>query len=103
MDKELSQAIALLLDRNLVWSDDFETIRIPLANLLERHRFTASHFFDDDLAPLLLALTGDQVPRPVDHLEAWSQEAKRHLSVIQDASQRSKYLAQAIAKLFDVM
>ena len=103
MDKELGEAIALLLDRNLVWSDDFETIRIPLANLLERHRFTPTHFFDEELGPLLQALSGEIVPDKPDHLQAWSQAARKDLEIIQEATDRSKYLAQAIARLFQLL
>lgn len=103
MDKKLAEATALLLDRNLVWSDDFETIRVPLANLLERHRFTASHFFDDELNELLTALGGDSIPPKIDHLGAWADQARKELAIIQEASDKSAYLASALARLFAVL
>ena len=34
MSKNIESAIKLLNDKNLVWSDDFEQIRLPLSNLL---------------------------------------------------------------------
>jgi hypothetical protein len=103
MDKQLSEAIALLRDANLLWSEDFETIRLPLADLLERHRLSSSHFFDDDLYDILGALQGDAVPGSIDYLGRWADQAKRDLRLIQDATGRSKYLADALTRLFDVL
>ena len=35
MSKEINEAVTLLRDQNLVWSNEFENIRIELAVLLE--------------------------------------------------------------------
>jgi hypothetical protein len=103
MDKQLVEAIALLRDENLVWSEDFDTIRRPLADLLERHRLSAAHFFDDSLISLLSALQGDTIPPAVDYLDKWADQAKKDLRLLQDATSRSAYLGQALTRLFDVL
>ena len=35
MSKEISEAVALLRDENLIWSSDIEDIKLELATLLE--------------------------------------------------------------------
>lgn len=79
-DLSLRQSVALLRDNNLVWSEDFETLRQPLADLLDKIRQLPTHSLDDELDELAAALTGAHVPDPrLDALEAWIEKAARVL------------------------
>jgi len=82
MDNELRAAISLLRS-DLIWSDDFESIRLPLANLLETLRRTPSRQFDDTLAELCTALEGGNVPATRDPMELWVADASKQLAVDQ--------------------
>ena len=55
-DNEISQAILLLKDDNLVWSSDFEGIRTHLAGLLERALQNEYHYLEPEIGDLALKL-----------------------------------------------
>jgi hypothetical protein len=64
-DNEISQAILLLKDENLVWSSDFERIRKPLAGILERALQVEYHYLEPDIGDLAILLTkeGEKIVR----------------------------------------
>jgi hypothetical protein len=51
-----SELIKVLKDDKLVWSSDFESIRKPLARLLEVIEQTGSHQFDEQVDELVSGL-----------------------------------------------
>jgi hypothetical protein len=55
-DNEISQAILVLKDDNLVWSSDFEGIRKHLAGLLERALQNEYHYLEPEIGDLALKL-----------------------------------------------
>jgi len=56
IEKELNQAIKLLNDDNLVWSDDFENIRRNLAGLLTKAIQVEFHHLEPEIGDLALNL-----------------------------------------------
>jgi ribulose 1,5-bisphosphate carboxylase large subunit-like protein len=50
------ELIKVLKDDELVWSSDFESIRKPLAKLLEVIEQTGSHQFDEQVDALVAGL-----------------------------------------------
>lgn len=65
LDKEISEAIRLLKDDNLVWSFDFELIRKDLCGLLEKILQNEYHWLEPELADLVLKLNkeGENIVR----------------------------------------
>ena len=64
-DNEISQAILLLKDENLIWSSDFDRIRKPLAGMLERALQVEYHYLEPDIGDLAILLTkeGEKIVR----------------------------------------
>jgi hypothetical protein len=90
MTNSIRATIALLEDETLIWSDDFETIRRPLADLLRKIAQSPTHQFDDEIDELAFALEGAEIPLPrIDPMQAWINEAARQLGVEQ-ASKESR-------------
>lgn len=56
LDDDISRAIMLLRDDNLVWSSDFELIRKNLAGLLARALQTEYHYLEPEIGDLALNL-----------------------------------------------
>lgn len=56
MDKDINEAIKLLKDDNLVWSNDFETIRRNLARLMEKIFQIEYHWLEPEIGDLALNL-----------------------------------------------
>lgn len=52
----LQELLNLLRDDQLVWSADFESIRLPLVKLLTHIEQLDTHQFDDDLDELTAGL-----------------------------------------------
>lgn len=102
MKQKLQEAIALLDDKHLVWSDDFETIRLPLSDLLERLRQSETTDFDDELDTLLHALLQIEYTDPVntDPLLQWLDSATRQLQIVEYTASRSERTAAALKRLF---
>ena len=74
MPDKLNETLRLLRDNDLIWSADFEAVRLPLADLLERLYQTGSHQFDDDVEALHKALTEGTLKQQADSTdptEAW--------------------------------
>ena len=62
---ELAQAIKLLEDKNLVWSEDFERIRKHLADLLAKAERIEYAVLEPEIGDLALQLIrGEDVRRP---------------------------------------
>jgi hypothetical protein len=62
---ELAQAIKLLEDKNLVWSEDFESIRKHLADLLAKAERIEYAVLEPEIGDLALQLIrGEDVRRP---------------------------------------
>lgn len=100
--RNLTEAVALLRDENLVWSDDFESIRRPLAELLTRIGQTPSHQFDEPVDEIVLALVEplNNVPEP---LEQWMLDASRQLGIYQQVAGKSETTRNALKKLFKLL
>ena len=94
----MHDALKLLRDDNLVWSEEFDAIRKPLADLLERISQSPSHQFDAQVDAILQALTTDQ--HISDPMEAWLIDAARQLGYLEDISSRSDNFKNAIKRLF---
>lgn len=94
----LNEARALLLDNNLVWSEDFERIREPLARVLnweendQREERRAIFALAD-------AIVEAEVTAP-DPLEQWVWDAARQLGIVHNLAERSSAMAEALKKLF---
>jgi hypothetical protein len=56
LDDDISRAIMLLKDDNLVWSADFESIRKNLAGLLARAIQTEYYYLEPEIGDLALNL-----------------------------------------------
>lgn len=56
LDDDISRAIMLLKDDNLVWSADFESIRKNLAGLLARAMQTEYYYLEPEIGDLALNL-----------------------------------------------
>lgn len=95
----LDQAVALLRDDQLIWSDDFEGLRRPLVELL---RWLDSIDYAD-AAPVrgvvmaLLAEDGDL--GQADPLEEWVFDAARQLGIFEETAARSASMASALKRL----
>lgn len=97
---KIEQAIALLQDDQLVWSDDFEHLRKPLLELLAWLEVIE---FDHatPVVHMVEALLGEE-PDLVsdDPLENWVFDAARQLGIYQETAGRSESMAAALKKLF---
>jgi hypothetical protein len=56
LDDDISRAILLLNDDNLVWSPDFEQIRKHLAGLLARALQVEYHYLEPEIGDLAIKL-----------------------------------------------
>lgn len=59
-ERKMLDAIELLTDENLVWSSDFEAIRLDLAKLLERLLPVKWHNITPEIDTLCLNLIGER-------------------------------------------
>lgn len=102
MRNKLEEAIALLDDKHLVWSDDFESIRLPLSDLLERLRLSESKEFDDEIDTLLHALLQIEYTDEIanEPLLQWLDSASRQLEIVEYTASRSERTAAALKRLF---
>ena len=64
--EEFSKAIALLQDENLVWSDDFESIRKNLARLMAKAWEMEYAVMEPEIGDLALNLVRGQNARGLD-------------------------------------
>ena len=104
-DKDLVSTINLLKDQSLVWSEDMEVMRRPIAALLAKIEQTGTHQFDDELekicdAMLNVANTPVQIP---DAMEAWVQSGFRQFGIYEAMGVASPTFREAIRKLFRFM
>jgi hypothetical protein len=60
LDSDLTKAINLLKDDNLVWSGDFESIRIPLAGVLVKATQVEYHHLEPEITELCLRLISER-------------------------------------------
>lgn len=102
MSENLHDALRLLKDDNLVWSDDFELIRKHLVQLLVLIDQSGSHVFDEPVDAIISALANPEphVPEP---LEKWVMDSSRTLGVYSQVAGKSKQTAEAIRKLFGII
>ena len=102
IDSLLRQGIALLRDEQLVWSEDLELLRLPLADLLDKINQLPTHQLDEELEVLLGVLlrpdlVEGRVPEP---LERWMRDAARQLGVYKVAANESPAMRDIVRKLF---
>jgi hypothetical protein len=63
--EDLARAVELLEDKNLVWSEDFESIRKHLADLLAKAKRIEYAVLEPEIGDLALKLIrGEDVRRP---------------------------------------
>ena len=105
IEQELREAVALLRDENLVWSEDFEVIREPLAGLLAKIAQLPTHQLDDELDAFLRPLLRfePEPSTPADPLEAWIDTSTRELGIYRALSDKSPEFKEALKKLFDIL
>lgn len=97
----LKEAVALLRDEHLVWSEDMEVIRRPLADLLEKIGHHPMSDFHEQVDDLLFPLLGyERTSAPRDPLEAWMNDAQRHLTLLDGMAEQSPSFKEALKKLF---
>lgn len=60
LDSDLTKAINLLKDDNLVWSNDFESVRIPLAGVLVKATQVEYHHLEPEITELCLRLISER-------------------------------------------
>jgi hypothetical protein len=60
LDSDLTKAINLLNDDNLIWSRDFESIRIPLAGVLVKATQVEYHHLEPQITELCLRLISER-------------------------------------------
>jgi hypothetical protein len=60
LDSDLTKAINLLNDDNLIWSSDFESIRIPLAGVLVKATQVEYHHLEPEITELCLRLISER-------------------------------------------
>lgn len=104
--EQIREATALLRDDGLVWSPDFEHIRLQLADLLDAIELPPSYEIGealDGLLPRLLAIEPDENIDAADPLEAWIRQSTRTLSVIQAQTQQAPGFREALKKLFNAL
>lgn len=96
---KISEAINFLSDDDLVWSDDFETIRKPLANLLMS---LGEYETTPEVEGLLDALLESEITsiHPEDPMVPWMEEIQRQLGIVEYTASRSERMAAAIKRLF---
>jgi len=100
-ETRVREAVALLRDKHLEWSDDFESIRVPLANLLERIAPLLTHQFDEPVEELVSSLLNE--PHEVtelDALEQWIVDAANQLGYFELTARRSKTFRDALRRMF---
>lgn len=88
-ERQLREAVALLRDNGLVWSEDFEVIRLALADLLAKIAQLPTAQLDDELDELLARLLhADHLPtRTPDALENWVKTGAIELGIYSDATE----------------
>jgi hypothetical protein len=60
LDSDLTKAINLLKDDNLIWSNDFESIRNPLAGVLVKATQVEYHHLEPEITELCLRLISER-------------------------------------------
>ncbi len=60
LDSDLTKTINLLKDDNLIWSGDFESIRIPLAGVLVKATQVEYHHLEPEITELCLRLISER-------------------------------------------
>lgn len=60
LDNDLTKAINLLKDDNLIWSNDFESVRIPLAGVLVKATQVEYHHLEPEITELCLRLISER-------------------------------------------
>jgi len=98
----LREAVALLRDTQLEWSDDFEAVRAPLADLLVQVSELPTHQLDDAVDAVVSSVLDDDFERvELDALEKYLVEVCLKLGVIQASTRRSRAFREAIVRLFN--
>lgn len=103
----LHQALKLLRDDNLVWADEFEAIRHPLADLLDHVGQLPTHQFDEFVDELVISLLSEHPHSThvstTDPVERWMDDATRQLGIIEEVASRSERSKLAIQRMFGAL
>jgi hypothetical protein len=111
MKTRIEKAIKLLKDDNLVWSNDFNQIRKPLAELLDVATQWEYHHIESQLDTLLDSLLSEKklgndwteedgnliIENPIDEFQ---DSARQQLYIIEALAKNSKSMNKALNKLF---
>jgi hypothetical protein len=99
--KEIDELIKILKNNELVWSNDFETIRQPLAKLLETIAQLDTHQFDENVSELASNLLLDNpVSSAQDIRFSRTGEAAMYLGIMQLLAERDKQMGGALKRMF---
>ena len=103
--EDLTKTINLLKDEGLVWSEDMEVMRRPVAALLAKIAQTDTHQFDDELAAIADAMlnVADTPIGVPDEMEQWIQSGFRQMGIYNAMGIASPSFREAIRKLFGYM
>ncbi len=101
MDLRITDALRLLQDEDLIWSDDFEAIRKPLAALLRVIEQLPTHQLDDAVEQLLDGLLAEPMGYTPD-LDAVATDTLRQVQLY-DALVSTDRTANAIKRLFKLL
>lgn len=96
----LHEALKLLKDDHLVWSEDFESVREPLAKLLTLIDQSPTHQFDDAVDEIVRNLSAPSKP---DGFEGWFVDAQRQLGVYEKVASTSEQTRAALKKMFKAL
>jgi hypothetical protein len=112
MNTQIDKAIRLLRDDNLVWDEDFEAIRQPLANLLDTATQFEYRHIEDQIDAIVSVLMKEEPSKKArwteedgeltipDVLEEWDEQTKRQIYIYQALTEQSKATRQTLKKLF---
>jgi hypothetical protein len=100
----IDNLIKLLRDEDLVWSNDFEAVRRPLAGLIDLIGQLGTHQFDEALSELSEALLDPNPVSPAPDTRATGQsftgEAGLYLGIMQLLVERDKEMGGALTRMF---
>jgi hypothetical protein len=112
MNKEIDKAIRILRDDNLVWDEDFEQIRYPLADLLDVATQFEYRHIEDQIDKIVDVLVKEEPSKRASWteedgeltipsvLEEWDEQTKRQIYIYQSLTEQSKATRQILKKLF---
>jgi hypothetical protein len=112
MNTQIDKAIRLLRDDNLVWDEEFEAIRHPLANLLDTATQFEYRHIEDQIDEIVTVLMKEEPTKKgswteedgeltiPNVLEEWDEQTKRQIYIYQALTEQSIETRKTLKKLF---